>query len=463
MRHTAAALVALLVVSSLSAGTISSISPTSYLRDSGEEFLTIDGTDLGNRVRFVGPAGTFEVDINANTGTTRVITWVPLEVLAVSGTYSVTVLGGRSGDSGPVSLPVGTLKWPKFTLLLPEFIIIESLFREGMHIKYEVHPFGGEDPNPVVECDPPSGSLFKIGISTVQCTASNSNGERASGSFSVNAYDAPPFWVSADGLVAQTKEDGAFVEYRVTVADTLDGELKAVCSPESGSFFRIGKTPVRCTATDSANNLADATFEIEVEDVSGVLKIHLPKSLTAEADLPEGGHPEWDAWTSGTDDPEVEIRCDPESGSLFPFDFTSVYCVANDRFGQSAEGKFEVNVIDSTPPTLQLAVADPNWLSPDGSMVPVRLNVEASDLVDPKPQCAVVDVTANEPITEKDWRILDELTVELRATMSEKTDRIYSVNLQCVDVRQNRSAGSASVVVSQEKPPEPLSAAAAVK
>lgn len=463
MRSASVALVALLIAGSLSASTITSISPTSFHRNTGEEFLTVNGSSLGDTVRYDGPAGIFNVPVNfSNNLSTRVIAWVPLQVLNTPGTYSVTVTS-RGGSSNAVSLTIGSLKFLQFALLVPELILLESRSREGMFIQYDVQPIGGEDPFPVVDCSPKSGSLFKMGVTNVQCVATNRYGDRATGTFAVNTYDGEPMWGAVEGAIVESGEDGATVDYKVSVADLLDGELKPQCLPASGSFFRLGKTNVRCTAADSGGNLADVTFPVEVKDISGVLKIHLPEKLVAEADSPEGGAVQWEAWASGSEDPELTIKCDPEQGSLFPFDFSSVTCIAYDR-ETSAEGRFEVEVIDSTPPAIELAVADPYWLAPDGEMVPVRLNVVPADLADPKPQCAVVDVTANEPISEKDWRILDESTVELRGAQNDKfTDRIYSVNLECVDVRQNRSATGISVVVSEEKPAQPLSGARQLK
>lgn len=451
MRTTATALLALLVAASVTAGTITSLSPSSYAPNSGEEFLTIDGSQLGDRVRFSGPAGTHELDINARFGS-RVITWVPLDVLAAPGSYAVTVLGGPSGDSGPATLTVtGGFKFPKLMLILPEIYFIESQYREGMPIKYAVSAFGGEDPEPVIECSPSSGSTFKIGVTNVRCVATNRYGESAEDSFAVNVNDAAPSLNAPESVVAETKEDGAVVEYRVTATDTIDGEVKVGCEPLSGSFFRIGKTAVRCSAQDSAFNITTGTFFVDVQDVSGVLKVHVPATMTVEADLPEGSYVPFEVWTSGTKDPEPEVRCDPASETLFPFDFTSVYCVANDEFGQQASNKFDVNVIDTTPPIITLAVADPERIVPDGAMVPIRLNVEPTDAVDPKPRCVAVDVTANEPISPEDWRITGDLAVELRGVSKGETERIYRVAVHCNDFRENRSSATVNVTVTDQK------------
>lgn len=54
------------------------------------------------------------------------------------------------------------------------------------------------------------------------------------------------------------------VRYRVTATDDVDGRVAAVCRPASGSRFRIGRTVVRCSATDLAGNTATARFAVTV-------------------------------------------------------------------------------------------------------------------------------------------------------------------------------------------------------
>ena len=449
MRTLAFAVLTLLIAASLTAGTITSLVPSTYRPNSGEEFLTINGTGLGDRVRFSGPGGVHEVNVNG-IYSGRVVTWVPLEVLAAPGSYAVTVLG--NGESGPATLTVtGGFKFPKLQLVLPEFYFIESKLREGMSIKYDVATFGGEDPEPVIECSPKSGEVFRIGVTSVRCVATNRYGESAEDSFAVHVNDAAPFLNAPENVTVDTKEDGAVVDYRVTAQDVIDGEVKVGCQPLSGSFFRIGKTTVRCSAEDSALNVTTGSFVVEVQDVSGELKVHVPDTMTVEAEWPEGAYPAFEVTTSGTEDPEPEVKCDPKSESLFPFDFTTVYCVARDRFGAEAENKFEVNVIDTAPPTITTAVADPELIPPDGSMVSVRLNVEAQDAVDPRPRCYAVDVTANEPISEDDWKILSETEVAVRAVSKGETERVYRVSVNCNDFRENRSSATANVTVTDRK------------
>ena len=55
------------------------------------------------------------------------------------------------------------------------------------------------------------------------------------------------------------------VTYRVTAVDDVDGSVSVSCRPASGSQFRIGRTTVTCSATDSSGNTATARFTVTVK------------------------------------------------------------------------------------------------------------------------------------------------------------------------------------------------------
>jgi hypothetical protein len=56
----------------------------------------------------------------------------------------------------------------------------------------------------------------------------------------------------------------ARVTFQVTARDDRDGALPVTCAPRSGSRFRIGRTRVVCTATDSSANRKAAAFTVTV-------------------------------------------------------------------------------------------------------------------------------------------------------------------------------------------------------
>ena len=54
------------------------------------------------------------------------------------------------------------------------------------------------------------------------------------------------------------------VTYRVTAQDAVDGPVRVVCTPRSGTLFRVGRTTVICSAKDRSANTATAHFTITV-------------------------------------------------------------------------------------------------------------------------------------------------------------------------------------------------------
>lgn len=54
------------------------------------------------------------------------------------------------------------------------------------------------------------------------------------------------------------------VRYTVTGRDARDGVVPVTCTPRSGSLFKLGRTVVTCSATDSSGNTGRARFTITV-------------------------------------------------------------------------------------------------------------------------------------------------------------------------------------------------------
>jgi M6 family metalloprotease-like protein len=121
---------------------------------------------------------------------------------------------------------------------------------------------------PVVTCDPPSGSLFPPGRTTVTCTASNDCDERESCTFTVtvNRDITPPRIRCPGDLVVQAAdENGAVVNYPLPSAiDDQDRNPIVTCTPPPGSLFPIGRTTVNCVAVDACTNRSTCTFSITV-------------------------------------------------------------------------------------------------------------------------------------------------------------------------------------------------------
>jgi len=60
------------------------------------------------------------------------------------------------------------------------------------------------------------------------------------------------------------------VRFTVTARDNVDGTVAAHCKPHSGSRFKLGRTKVVCSATDSSANKATARFTVTVRKHRGL-------------------------------------------------------------------------------------------------------------------------------------------------------------------------------------------------
>jgi hypothetical protein len=64
---------------------------------------------------------------------------------------------------------------------------------------------------------------------------------------------------------AQNGAKSARVTFDVTATDGVDGMVPVSCQPRSGSQFAVGRTTVRCAASDSSGNTSRAAFTVTVK------------------------------------------------------------------------------------------------------------------------------------------------------------------------------------------------------
>ncbi len=116
-----------------------------------------------------------------------------------------------------------------------------------------------------------SGALtFRSSVGTVDgaCQCGSSQDSWA-GTITVPGLEfdvAPPTMMGAVSktVKAPRKAKSMRVRYTVKATDAVDGAVPTACKPRSGSAFKIGRTKVVCSATDSSGNTARAQFTITV-------------------------------------------------------------------------------------------------------------------------------------------------------------------------------------------------------
>lgn len=207
-----------------------------------------------------------------------------------------------------------------------------------------------------VTCDPPSGSTFPLGDTTVTCAATDTAGNEATTQFTVTVTDtgAPELSQPSDMLVAPTGPDGAVVEFDLpTASDDVDTDLEVACVPSSGSVFAIGVTTVTCEVEDQAGNPASVSFTVTVQDEQAPV-VTPPDDVTAAAESIDGATVTYGGGSAvDVVDGDLPISCLPASGSLFAIGVTTVTCSATDAEGNTGTAIFTVTVEDTDAPLVE--------------------------------------------------------------------------------------------------------------
>jgi hypothetical protein len=237
-------------------------------------------------------------------------------------------------------------------LNLPQDIVAEATGPNGATVSFTATATDAVDGSVPVTCAPPSGSVFPLGETTVNCSAVDAASNQAQGSFKVTVADttAPVLSLPANMTVPATGPNGATVSFTATATDVVDGSATVTCVPASGSVFPVGETTVNCSAVDAAGNQAQGSFKVTVTDAAAPV-LNLPDDIAVETDNPDGVAVEFTATATDAADGSVPVTCAPPSGSVFPVGETTVNCSAVNSAGKQTQGSFKVTVELTTDPT----------------------------------------------------------------------------------------------------------------
>jgi hypothetical protein len=201
-----------------------------------------------------------------------------------------------------------------------------------------------------VVCLPRSGTHFPIGVTPVNCTASDPHGNFSSVTFPITVLGtAGPVWqnVPADITVDAASAAGTIVNYQTpTAIDLIDGQRTVTCVPPSGSLFPVGSNTVDCSATDAASppNTTHVKFHVNVvSHTPPVITVPTP-GIVVDATSPNGANVTYNASAVDFFGNPVPVTCVPPSGSHFPLGITTVICTATDSAGNTGTASFTVQV-----------------------------------------------------------------------------------------------------------------------
>lgn len=181
---------------------------------------------------------------------------------------SVTDSGGLSA-SGSFDVTVADTTPPVVTI--PGSRTVEANGPDGSIVNYPEPTASDTVDGPLPAfCDPPSGSLFPLGATTVECSALDSDGNVGAASFLVTVRDTTPPTVTPPADIAivsdspVSSKDPRIVEFLqgATAEDIVDPDVVATAlAPEP---VPLGTTTITFIALDDAGNLGTATSTITI-------------------------------------------------------------------------------------------------------------------------------------------------------------------------------------------------------
>jgi HYR domain len=301
-------------------------------------------------------------------------------------TAVICTASDETGNTGTDSFTVTVRDTTAPKLTVPADLVVEATGADGATVAYgDVSATDIVDGPVDVTCPKASDTAFRLGTTTVTCTATDAAGNTGSASFLVKVVDttAPVVTAPANLVVGNDSPSGATVVYSGASADdVVDGDVPVTCTPPSGSTFPIGTTTVTCTATDDADNVGKGTFTVEVQDRTKP-EVIVPADIVKEATGPNGATVTYMGVTASDDvDGPLTASCDKASGTVFPVATTTVTCSAKDKAGNVGDNTFTVEVVDTTAPTLTVSAARTAVAtSADGAIVTFTAP-SATDIVD---------------------------------------------------------------------------------
>lgn len=363
------------------------------------------------------------------------------------GTFRVTV-NPYDGEPDPVE--------PAPTVVVPQDFAVEAPDTQGTIVTFTATAFDYANRALTVTCNPASGTLFPVGTTSVNCSATDDRNRTASAAFQVFVSepvnrDLPVLELPLDITVQATDSSGAAVTYHATASDADRRPLEITCAPESGSLFPVGTTTVNCSATDDQDRTVTGSFTVTVTAPADATPpvLTLPANVTVEAETANGTAVTFAAGAHDAQDGALPVTCTPASGSTFPLGTTTVTCSATNSRNATATGTFEVRVVDTTPPAIISITATPNRLWPvNRRMINVNVSVNAVDDADATLSARIISVAVSESVSDTDWRIVNDLTVALRAARNgQEQPRVYTIAVEVSDSSGNIAIGTVDVIV----------------
>jgi len=257
-------------------------------------------------------------------------------------------------------------------------------------------------------------------------------------------------------------DDAQLDDFFNGVSATDDCSLDARIDNDAPAFFDLGATDVTFEAFDTEMNSSTCVAEVAIEDTTAP-DIVAPADLEdVECTSPAGASPDLGM-------PTVDDICDASpvvannAPPVFPIGTTEVTWTATDQSDNVGSDTQSVEIVDTTPPMLEVEASPSTLWSPNHKMIDIHVTVWTSDICDLVPDIRLVRITSNEEPngngdgnTKPDFDSADFGTDDrhfrLRAERKGNGDgRVYTIEYVAEDDSGNTTTAYTTVVVPHDQ------------
>lgn len=245
---------------------------------------------------------------------------------------------------------------PACDVTCPNDIVVSTTQSNcGAYVSYFPGPLSG-DPCGAITFNPPSGSFFPVGTTTVVCSSANGG----VCTFKVTVHDALPLPIYGppNDQIGNSAYNIGTCGYFVKLSDyysTVDcPSVTLKFDPPDGSFFSVGTTTGTVTASDDVDHVTTRVFTVVMLDQTKP-GITIPGPITVPNDPGQCGAIVHFVTPTAFDNCQLVsfvISPNYKSGDFFPTGTYDISCTAKDNSGNVNVRTFRITVRDMQNPVI---------------------------------------------------------------------------------------------------------------
>ncbi|ERJ11262.1 immunoglobulin-like domain-containing protein [Haloplasma contractile] len=342
---------------------------------------------------------------------------VPTEVGVYDVVYTVTDATGNKAEE-IIQVTIYDDEAP--TIELPDPMPTIEVFSTEPDWKSYITVTDNYDLNPNVVITDNNVDLNTLGEYTITFKATDSEGNETTETMTVQVVDTTdPVIVVSDEEYEVHSDEPTWADL-VAVTDNYDDNVTIDIDYSSLDFSAVGTYTVTVTATDASGNESTATFEVSIMDTTDPVITVEDHSYEVYSD-----EPTWADLVTAADNYDETVTIDIDYSSV-DFDIVGMYTVtvtATDANGNEAVDTFEVSIVDTTAPvvevedqTIEVFSDLPTW----SNMITVTDNYDT-------------DVTIDVDATVVDMNVLGTYTVTVTATDASGNETVVTFTITIID------------------------------